>query len=77
MQATATGGIWPLTLAGWIALALAVAAILGGFITAGRFLGTLNGFGVRLTDLEKAHEKAEGERATMQRQVDRILDQLF
>lgn len=75
LQSPPGGSVWPVTVSGWVTLIIAVLGVAGGILAAGKFLGTLNGFGVRLTDLEKAHEKAEGERATMQRQVDRVLDQ--
>lgn len=75
LQTPSGTSFWPITISGWITLAIAVVGIIGGFVSAGKFIGTLNGFGLRLTDLERGHEKAEGERLTMQRQVDRILDQ--
>ena len=68
-------GLWNLTAVGWLTLLLAISSVIGGFVAAGKFLGTLNGFGERLGEVEKAQEESRGHRASMQRSIDRILDQ--
>jgi hypothetical protein len=64
-----------MTAGAWVALIIAVAAILGGFIAFGRFLQTLNGFGERLKVAEGRLDKSQGHRDAMQTQINRILDQ--
>lgn len=67
--------ILPVTASGWVALLGAVfssgAVVLGW----GKLLEKLNGYGERLSDVERAQNESLGHRTAMQRQIDRILDQ--
>ena len=68
-----------LSASAWIGIVGGVVGILAAAIAFpvawGKVVQKLNGFGERQEKLEKAHEKAEGERETMQRQIDRVLTQ--
>jgi hypothetical protein len=66
---------WPATVTGWATLVIAIGGVISGIVASVKFLATLDGFGRRLTDVEKAQEKAEGEHSAMQRQLDRVLNQ--
>lgn len=49
----ASGGIWPVTVVGWLTTALAIASPFAFAFAAGRVYAKLNGYGGRLAKVEK------------------------
>lgn len=59
----------------WVSLFLSIVVIVGGLIAFGKFLQTLNGFGVRLKAVEGRQDKTDGNQNAMQGQINQILGQ--
>lgn len=62
----AGNGIWPATIAGWVALLASMAALGGLLIGTGKTIQRLNGYGDRLSRVENSQEEIKGAMATLQ-----------
>ncbi|MEP6990080.1 MAG: hypothetical protein ABJA80_04050 [bacterium] len=65
-------GVWPITIAGWIALVIAVLGLLGVLYSYAKNMATLNGLGARVSDVEKAQKANEAREIEWIRALDRV-----
>jgi hypothetical protein len=67
--------VLPSSIAGWITIIVALAAIAGTIWSHGKARGELNGFGERLKKVEDEQRKSEGERDADRINISRLLGQ--
>lgn len=71
--------VWPATVAGWVALAASIIALVLYPIafgkSRGRMLEQMNGLGRRTAKVEKDYERIDVENSERRREIDRVLAQ--
>lgn len=65
--------VWPVTIAGWVTLVVAVLGLLGVLYTYAKNIAQLNGLGARVTKVEDAQKKTEEREAQWLRSLDKVL----
>jgi hypothetical protein len=74
--ATSGAQVWPVTVAGWVTLVGGVigltVTIVGSIIAYGKFLGKLNGFGERVSVVEKEQAAAKERDEVLTRTMERM-----
>lgn len=69
------GGIWPVSISGWVSLVASLTALAVALIGYGKWIERLNGMGGRVTTLEQKDQARVGAETERIRQLDRILNQ--
>lgn len=65
--------VWPITVAGWVTLVVAVLGLLGVLYTYAKNIAQLNGLGARVTKVEDAQKKTEERELLWIRSLDKVL----
>jgi hypothetical protein len=73
----ATGGAWPVTISGWVALVTsivtAITVLIGAPVAWGRWIQKINGLGERLKLVEDAQKESKGAEMERVRQFDEVM----